>query len=254
MSVDFLYKYGRINEHSKTLFSTGQIWLSPPSQLNDPFECRPWFIFDANQDEIIDILVRQIQRQNPLMSQDSVKAEAAAIYLEGRHKNPAMWEALRRDLLHKLRNEIGLYCLSSVPDSILMWSHYACKHEGYCLEFEATDYTDTFGEAQPVRYSDSYPVINPFKMSKEEQAEIIFSTKYTSWAYEQEWRIIDWQNGPGLRTYPPDLLKSVIFGLRMSEPNKDLVKKWVGRRGHSVRFLEAVQDDRRFSIELRDVS
>jgi hypothetical protein len=236
------------------LFSKGEIWLSAPSQLNDPFECRPWFIFDATQDEIIDTLVRHMRRQNPLMTLDTAKAEAVAFYLEGRHRNPAMWEALRKDLLQKLGEEIGLYCLSRVPDSILMWSHYGCRHEGYCLEFEATDYTDIFGEAQPVRYSDSYPIIEAFKMSKEKQAEIIFSTKYTSWAYEQEWRIIDWQNGPGPRKYPPELLRSVIFGLRISESNKALVRKWVGRRGHTVKFFDAVQDDRRFSIELRVVS
>jgi len=55
----------------------------------------------------------------------------------------------------------------------------------------------------------------------------------TSWAYEQEWRIIDPENGPGYRAYPPELLKSVIFGLRMSGPDRELVKKWVGQRGHS---------------------
>lgn len=36
---------------------------------------------------------------------------------------------------NKIQKEIGVYCLTTVPDSILMWSHYANNHKGVCLEY-----------------------------------------------------------------------------------------------------------------------
>lgn len=254
MTIEHLYKYGHINEHSEALFSTAQIWFSAPLQLNDPFECRPWFTFEGTENEIVESLACTLRKQNPLMTQDTATAEAVAIYLQGRHRDPNTWDVLRQDVVQMIENQIGIYCLSRIPDSILMWSHYGCKHEGFCLEFIATDHTVVFGEAQPVLYSDSYPIVDFLKTPKEKLVNLTFLTKYTSWAYEQEWRIIDYKHGPGLRDYPADLLKSVIFGLRMTEPNKSLIRKWVKRRGHAVQFFQAIQDNRKFSIGLRNVT
>ncbi|MGH8009150.1 MAG: DUF2971 domain-containing protein, partial [Candidatus Binatia bacterium] len=223
MSIDHLYKYGQLTEHSEALFSSPQIWFSPPEQFNDPFECRPWFTFEGDENQIVESLARFLRKRNHLMTKETATAEAAAIFLEGRHRNPRTWEALRTDVVRMLGGEIGLYCLSRAPDSILMWSHYGHEHQGYCLEFEATDHTVVFGEAQPVLYSDDYPVVDFFNTPKEKQVDLIFLTKYIGWAYEQEWRIVDFQKGPGLREYPPELLKRVIFGLRTSDRDRALI-------------------------------
>ena len=31
-----------------------------------------------------------------------------------------------------------VFCLTTSPSSLLMWAHYADKHNGYCVEFDAT--------------------------------------------------------------------------------------------------------------------
>ncbi len=53
MTIERLYKYGRLNEYSEALFSTRQIWMSSPNQLNDPFECRPWFKCEGTQEQVV---------------------------------------------------------------------------------------------------------------------------------------------------------------------------------------------------------
>ena len=35
-----------------------------------------------------------------------------------------------------LRSKIGVFSLSFIPDSELMWSHYAPSHSGYVLHFQ----------------------------------------------------------------------------------------------------------------------
>ena len=253
MTVEVLYKYGRLNEHSEALFSSPTIWFSPPAQLNDPFECRPWFTFEGTQEQIVGVLTRFLRRQNPHLTPENATAHAVGIFLEGRHRDPDTWNRLRHDVGETLGHRIGLYCLSKRPDSILMWSHYSQDHRGFCLEFEATDSTPVFGGAQEVRYAADFPVVDFFNTPHDTQVDLIFLTKYEGWRYEEEWRIIDHDRGPGLHEYPVEFLKGVIFGLRMPAADRAKIRAWVQRRGHAVKFFEAVQDDRQFKIEAREV-
>lgn len=110
-----------------------------------------------------------------------------------------------------------------------------------------------FGQAQPVSYSDDYPVVEFHSTPINEQVQLIFRTKYCGWAYEQEWRVIDTKYGPGLHSYPSELLKGVIFGLRMPDSDKALIREWVKQRGHAVKFYECTQGNRRFAIDVRQI-
>jgi len=253
MSVSFLYKYGRLTEHSEALFSTPTIWLSLPSRLNDPFECRPWFTFNGDSHEVVEALAQILRRQNPGLTRDTATAHAVGIVLEGRHRDPRTWENMRNDLVAMLGHRIGLYCLSQHNDSILMWSHYSEDHKGYCLEFEATDQTPMFGAAQSVTYSDKYPVIDVIRTPNEEQIDLVFLTKFSEWKYEQEWRIIDHEIGPGTHEYPKELLKGVVFGMNMPEADKVRIRDWVSRRGHRIKFYQAARSDHEFRVDIREV-
>ena len=170
MTIDSLYKYGRLNKYSEALFATPTIWFSAPSQLNDPFECRPWLIFNGTQDQIVASLTRTLMRRNPILTDEQARAQALTMFLA---KEPTLdWEQTRRG--------IGLYCLSPVNNSILMWSHYAQDHQGYCLQFEATDFTPVFGAAQQVRYAEDLPSVDIFTPT-EDQVDQIFTTKFSGW-------------------------------------------------------------------------
>lgn len=248
-SIDVLYKYGRIGPHSEALFSSGSIYLPSPSTLNDPFECRPWFTFNGTREQIIDTFTRLFRKLEGL-SNDAAIARAEEAYRNGTHADPVAWAALRKSVIDLLAKKIGMCCLSRVPDSILMWAHYSAQHAGYCIEFEATDETPLFGAAQPVTYSDSHPVVDFYNTPNAKQVELIFLTKYLGWAYEQEWRVIDHDSGPCLRDYPPELMKAIIFGLRMPPAQRREIRDWVGRRKHPVRFLQATPDDQQFAIRL----
>ena len=253
MSIERLYKYGSINEYSERLFSSSTIWQASAASLNDPFECTPSFVFTHEPDKIIEQLLRTLRKNNLSLTHDSAVVDATTIYLQNRHRDPAMWEALRAELIHAYRHQVGLYCLAERNDNILMWSHYAADHTGYCLEFEATDYTPVFGAAQRVSYADSYPVINFYNTPDEDKVALSFLTKFTDWSYEREWRVIDHDAGPGSREYPPELLKGIIFGLRMKDEDKVLIKKWLGARRAPVRFYQAVQGKHRFEVTTAEI-
>jgi hypothetical protein len=253
MSFEQLYKYGRVSQHSKKLFSKPKIWFSCRSGLNDPFECRPGFDFDGTEEQLIEYFSPKIREANPQMAPQDVLARAKDGYLQEYHKDPQELKAMQDAIIHKIEKEIGLYCLSEINDSILMWSHYADNHKGYCLEFDATENTP-FGQAQEVIYKEEYPIYEHFKTSPDKFDELLFFRKYIGWKYERERRIIDTENGSGWHDYPAELLKGVIFGLKMSEPHKAKIREWVGRRGHAVQLYQAVQHDRKYAIEVKEIT
>ena len=141
MSLTYLYKYGHIGKHSEELFSTPRVWFSRPAELNDPFECRPWFTFDGNRDEIIETLARVIRKNKPEPDDAKAKALAEEWYKEGRHEDPSLLVHFQESARWLLAEKIGLHCLSESNDRIMMWSHYANDHRGFCMQFLATDST-----------------------------------------------------------------------------------------------------------------
>lgn len=112
-----------------------------------------------------------------------------------------------------ISDQCRVTCLSERMDSPLMWSHYANKHYGFCLEYDFTHSmtnTKDLKMAQimllPVIYSEKRPLLSNSvfsaqnlvryvktkTMPSEAMESIIYGLLFKSpdWAYEQEWRII----------------------------------------------------------------
>jgi hypothetical protein len=199
-----------------------------------------------------EFLTNSFVRSDPARLPHEIRREVEQVLSAGRWQDPEVLESHTQNVLSVLGRDIGIYCLSGTPCSILMWSHYAQDHTGYCIQFEATD-TPFFGRALPVLYSEKYPFVDFFNTPNDVQVDEIFLTKYIGWSYEEEYRIIDHENGGGLREYPKDLMKSVIFGLRMPEDDKLRIRKWLSRRGGGVSFYNSVQSKDSFSMTIQKV-
>lgn len=254
MTIDLLFKYGRLNEFSERLFSAAEIYLPSTAQLNDPFECQPRFSFDGPDAAIKEYLRKALRQSKPSLSDTEVRREAERIFLAAGHKDPECLRKFQRRRHTDYSQLIGIYCLSQIQDSILMWTHYADNHRGYCLIFEATNYTPVFGTSLPVIYSNEYPLVSTFTTANDEQIDKIFLTKHIGWAYEKEYRIIDHQNGPGPRLYPAELLKGVIFGLRMLEQDEHRIRGWLSGREYPVDLYKAVQNPHRYAIDIEKLN
>jgi hypothetical protein len=142
--------------------------------------------------------------------------------------------------------------MAETPVEMLMWTHYADQHSGYCLEFDVTDIDSIFIEAQQVKYSKVRPDINFYDTSSMEQFDLTFLTKFEEWAYEKEWRIVGTE-GPGLYEYSPHLLKSVILGSRISSEHKQQICDWIQRRPTPVRLLQAIPSAGKFGIDIVEI-
>ena len=149
---------------------------------------------------------------------------------------------------------MGICSLSRVPDDILMWSHYADSHEGFCIKLLDDETNKFIARAQEVSYSVSYPIVNPIIDDDMARMKKSLLTKAEHWEYEKEWRIIDYESGPGIKSFSPHLLVGVIFGCKMSEHHQNLIRTWCKDRQSDVPFYQAREASRTYALEIVEVS
>ena len=121
---------------------------------------------------------------------------------------------------------------------ILMFSHYANRHKGVCLQFEIDEDDAAILFGREVEYKDTIP---PFKDGS--QAHMTLLTKYKKWEYEGEYRVLMGVNPGGnrIRKYKLSQLRGTIFGMHMASSDEHLVRCWFKKGGHKTPFFKKAQ-------------
>ena len=146
-----LYRYRPLTEDIANINGIGRIkadleiinlensvmYLSSPEVFNDPYDSKPLI----NPYKLFDLLVKseKVCRLYKINIEDYIKQNKNGIY------------EYTDDFLFKMKNWINAYstlfnhctsvlrigCLTQNDHTnILMWSHYASQHTGYCVEYE----------------------------------------------------------------------------------------------------------------------
>ena len=96
------------------------------------------------------------------------------------------------------KNKCAIVCLCEQPDNILLWSHYADSHKGYCVEYSSIEILKIFQcFLLPVIYHDKFPTFPDVffgdikeKLLSYRMALKTITSKASFWAPEQEWRVV----------------------------------------------------------------
>ena len=136
-----------------------------------------------------------------------------------------------------IQTRYRVYCLTTHPSNILMWSHYANSHRRICLEFSCQNVT--FSGVLKVSYYDAYPA--PTLASDEDNDNIQPQiTRGKAWDYEDEYRLIAQEKSGAtaddtlvtkndLLKFPPDALTAVILGCLVEPPVTKQVQQLLAR-------------------------
>jgi hypothetical protein len=251
-----LYRYRDTGEYTAKIFAKRELFFAAPTSFNDPFDCgfRILCRGERNQEVIASRAIETVRRAHPELSNeqafdaaDQISAKIAADHHE---------EASRQfgiSLAREYNDKAGVLCLAATSTEILMWSHYADCHRGICLEFR-TDVQDSFfAKAQPVTYDDEYPHLdlrNLVENAQVRNATTWMLTKSSHWSYEREWRILDFEHGPGSRRFPPECLSAVILGCCIPDQERKKVLGWVRDFPTPVRVLQAKKSNTHFCLEI----
>jgi Protein of unknown function (DUF2971) len=255
-----LYHYEKYNPlFLQSVLTTGQIYCSDPTSLNDPWDCRPWFSDIEDPDEI-ERFIKWVFSFKPTapVSEEEVKATQKTIRTNPEYRS-ALVRSFSESFLDLIPGRWRIYCVTPLPGSTLMWSHYGDNHKEICLEFGVDN--PLFATAQSVRYLSSYPGWSPHAVM-ESSARDILLTKSDDWKYEHEYRIIAmgerfdrpidahplFLTGNCLRI-PDGALKAVIAGC---EADHDGIVPTVKNCAPGLKVKRAVRSPSRYRSEIVD--
>ncbi|MCM1315718.1 MAG: DUF2971 domain-containing protein [Prevotella sp.] len=135
-------------------------------------------------------------------------------------------------------NRFRISCFTQNPFSMLMWSHYAQSHQGFCIEYQcptwSDDNSDIYCNLFPVIYTDERINLNDEFLAFETNGTLTKTelwniykygllSKNIDWKYQQEWRLISYDN---LLSSSNDYnckffkIKKVYLGNKMTKENR----------------------------------
>jgi hypothetical protein len=241
-----LFKYIGSDEkvlHSAILENTCH--FTCPLEFNDPFDCLPVLDMASTPEQRIKA-IRQVL-QNKGLSRNQRRFELAKLTKE---HSRGFSDEKGLEAWNTTLSTTGVLSLSERSDSILMWSHYADKHQGICLGYDP-DYLPA--ALFPVQYLEKRPVYHWSEQlggRKHDQIYEALCTKDESWSYEKEWRVIN--RKPGIEALPAETLRTVVIGQRASEATIALVRELAKQKGgvevlrstlHSTEFKMVAEQD-----------
>ena len=133
-----------------------------------------------------------------------------------------------------------------------MWSHYADGHSGFCLKFNG--YDEFFARSQKIDCVKEYPDVNFFTANQWQKTKTMLLTKAIDWAYEEEYRIIDHDEGSGVKYFPTESLSGIIIGCCMGEKNKDKIVEWCANRDPQPKLYQAKPKDKEFGLNILEIN
>lgn len=238
----YLYKYRKI-EDAERFLENSKIMFSTYDKFNDPFE----FAYILNEDYNENDLMTWFRKTGCKCSSKEIS------HLKNQFQNNKMDLdiIIDKEIKEQLKNT-GVFCLASMPNNLLMWSHYASYHEGVCLEFDLSQSPKAFTFLQQVIYDDNYPHINYIKNQNDIITPLIHKSK--AWQYEEEWRVI--KNGFPNQLFEVDkkALTSVIFGCSFDQTKEKSIQRLCAEKGfNAVQYKRAVKSSNSFHLDIVDV-
>lgn len=234
-----LYKY-RTEEQTLMFVDNLKGYFALAKEFNDPFECKMSVKTNVSLEKLIDYLEAQGYAGN-----SSQKAREMLA-------NPDMLHDITQKAIYDVIDGLGIFCCSAVCNSILMWTHYAKEHTGFCLEFDVSKDIDFFCFPHKVKYDAVYPSFD-YYANNGEVTKALFH-KYEDWKYEKEYRIIKmWFSG--LHKLKPMALKNIIAGCKTSEDALYKVIEKVRQNNtlNHVGFKRAVMNKSEYKLNVIDI-
>lgn len=265
-----LFKFRAVGKFALDNLANDTVWLNSPSQYNDPFDCAavisPEEIVRARRVELFDMLASRLA--HILTNEEIAEARKAkdpyrAISIASFQKDgripaediPKILDIMDEMAVDNLRGPLQMlvdavrggikmssFCASH--DNVLMWSHYAANHTGFCLEYAVDDVHAVARRALfPVIYSQQMFDATKFVPTGGPEAGAFNNVfgllqslyKASEWSYEREWRLVF---GAGLipeeRNYPFAKPRRVLLGARMALDAREEVTALCRSRGITV--------------------
>jgi hypothetical protein len=264
--IRFLYHYQRFDAaRLERVLATNSIYLSDTKGFNDPWDCRPCYDLTRLDDPAfyqrqVAYFERIDRKHNTHLSEDEHRGRADRLRKDRKFLEHCIYQM--SGIESAIQKRYRVYCLTTKPANMLMWSHYSENHTGICLEFRCAN--DVLSGALQVVYCKTYP---PLDLADDHHRTVLLPllTKAKAWEYEDEYRLIAQEEAEALNheslitknnllLLPDGALASIIVGCVAPEATRDAVREIVRRCGRNLHLKHAVRVPNHYSLTIEDMT
>lgn len=168
-------------------------------------------------------------------------------------------------LKQKINELIGVTCFAERPDNILMWSHYANKHTGFCVEYDFSKLKSLEAKLMlfPVIYSKKRPMLpmELFDFSDLSNVKLrdgnlpipeiveALLTKSDIWQYEEEWRVVCFLRNLNEQKLIENMASKVYLGTNIDKEDEEKIVALANKKGILVRKFSISDDEFKLQIQ-----
>jgi len=254
-----LYKYQAYSSFALEALIQKKIWVSNPTDFNDPFDCRVRPPTIESRDEVLQLNDALNRLKNPLYNPTGDDRPSLTL---GHTYGEEYWEQPPEMLRTLLRGhgqqlvdwitKLGVYSLTSSPNNLLMWAHYAAKHQGFVIGFDtSTLQLPESASLIPVQYLGDYSEIDLETLTDvtdgAEYLKNIAMRKGSQWSHENEWRLV-YPEGGYLANIPMQPVE-VIFGHKMAQTHRHTLHSLICKQFTGVQFSILKPSSTAFGLE-----
>jgi hypothetical protein len=233
-------------------YTRGEIYFQNPSKFNDPWDCNAACITIPRQLKSLQSIYFNIVKRN---DEDIAKLNWQQFCLLPRAEMKRRLLGLFTNVIELQRSKIGVFSLSFIPDSELMWSHYGLKHTGYVLHFQI----DMNQYAEPSLKDKYTPILvkycknrldwnlENYFSDKSNHVHDLIRYKSAAWSYECELRLLNVHAG-GFFKIPKNWLKSIIMGIKIDDELR--VRLIDAGNNLNLPVWQASMNDRNYKVDI----
>lgn len=261
-----LYKYRHFDdkEYHIRLVAHKELWFTSANEFNDPFDSSLPYRFDDDPPGIqMKWILHATEQFFPRYPKNLIIAKAQKRYKEI-NSDPEYFRKFSLKEIEKNFKRFGICSLTPKPNNLLMWAHYANNHEGFCVGIDTSKIyklqrtlatQHELLELLKIKYSKKMPEINFYNSMLSEQKIWagdmlnLLSSKSTHWEYENEYRLIYYDNVNISLNIGHDAMHEIILGCKISDYNKDKILTIVSDLNDNIPVYQSITSHVNYELE-----
>lgn len=261
---EIIYKYRNWNDcnHKNILFKN-ELYFASSELFNDPFDCKipeDFSLLDNNEKIKAYINKKRVEFGNKF--KEGIDVEKVLFEFEQKLRNDPykVQEESEALLFPGISKNFGFLSLSERWNSILMWSHYANHHQGYCIGFWQNKLQQlTKGISGRVTYSpdNKFPELSPLQDNDDQTIVTQTNFKSIDWKYEEEYRLtkvfypnIDNEENRKL-IISDDCFAEIVIGINTNKKDQDQIIEMAKKK--NIKIFQAEKIRFRFEIGRKEI-
>lgn len=245
-----VYKYRVFNQKSIEIIVNKSVFVPSPREFNDPYDCKIPTNYEMLKDkefarEYFLKVVNTLPELKHLSDEEKLRQVEIKIN-EDYYKNEAFIKKMQQSEIEKLNLKFGIYCVTPIKDNILMWSHYADSHKGFCIGFDSEKLFNLFGAGSEVKYVKDFSDISPLDETSIYYDKLL-SYKYDIWDYEVEYRLRTFRVNT-FHKLNENCIKEIIIGHSMPKKDSELLMSLTKKYLPRVELYQMKTDNRKFEL------